>query len=911
MIDNTRAKQAERELSKREARLRSITRSSAIGVVVTDQQGRYLEVNDAFLSLIGYSRSELESRSLGWYDLTPPEYIEVTQRSVQEVWERGLCEPFEKQYFHRNGHRVDILVTRAALAEEPGCIISLIFDITDRKRAERELQASEARLRQVIQSNLIGIFTASIHGEILSANDAFLDMVGYSRQELQAGLLDWLAMTPPELYAREVDGIERILKERFVPPFEKQYIRKDGRLVDVLIAVSLLPGSQDEALCFVVDVTDRKRAENALRESELRYSLIVEAASDGIWDWNLADNQLFWSDRFLEMLGLPEKTIANLDLFWSLVHPDDIDRVEQTVRAHLDEQKPYQLMMRLRHSDGEYRTFLCQGQAIWDENGRPLRMAGAIADITEQRQAEEALRESEKRFRAMADSAPVLIWTAGPDGQNDYFNKPWLDFVGSTLEAELGTGWLRHLHPDDRQSRMSHFLSQFYQRLPFKVEYRLRRHDGVYRWVLSTGVPRLSSDGEFMGYVGSCLDITDRKEAEESIRESERFVKSTFNSLHARIVIIDETARIVSSNQSWVQYCEGLSGCEGHRCDIDVNFFQLLPQVLADETYFRPITTGIQNILHGHANQFALEYPANSDKGRIWHYMVAQRFIGEGPVRIVISNTDISQRKMAEEALRAMTRRLVEANRELNDFATIASHDLQEPLRKVLAFSERLQATARDQLDPRARNYLERIDGATHRMQVLISSLLEYSRLTTRAQQFTQVNLDGVLSEVLADLEHRIESQGATFQCARLATIQADALQIRQLFQNLLSNALKYHQAGVPPEIRISSRPSRIQDMEPAIEITVADNGIGFDEKYAERIFKAFQRLHNRQEFEGTGIGLTICKKIVERHRGEIRAESQPGQGSRFIITLPLSQSGHPDMLPFLQPEHRRGSLPL
>ena len=263
---------------------------------------------------------------------------------------------------------------------------------------------------------------------------------------------------------------------------------------------------------------------------------------------------------------------------------------------------------------------------------------------------------------------------------------------------------------------------------------------------------------------------------------------------------------------------------------------------------------------------------------------------------------DITERKRAEQALKTFATQLERSNRELQDFAYIASHDLQEPLRKIQAFGDRLETRYTGALDEQGRDYLQRMQQAARRMQRLINDLLAYSRVTTGGQLFVAVDLAQVAREVLSDLEVRLEQTGGQVEVgdsstlrqaqdgAGLPKIQADPTQMRQLLQNLIGNALKFHREGVPPVIKLHAQISEVFETS-EVSITVEDNGIGFNEKYLDRLFQPFQRLHGRQEYEGSGMGLAICRKIVERHGGSITARSTPGQGTTFIVVLPLKHS--------------------
>lgn len=260
--------------------------------------------------------------------------------------------------------------------------------------------------------------------------------------------------------------------------------------------------------------------------------------------------------------------------------------------------------------------------------------------------------------------------------------------------------------------------------------------------------------------------------------------------------------------------------------------------------------------------------------------------------------------KQAEEKLKAYNAKLERSNRELEEFAYIASHDLQEPLRKIQAFGDRLQTQFGEALSDRGRDYLERMQNAAVRMQDLINDLLTFSRIASQVQPFANINLTEIIKEVVSDLEAQIERVGGRIEVADLSIIEADRLQMRQLFQNLISNALKFHRPDEPPAIEIYSKILQGEERNLAegttgkdfcqidrlVQITVADNGIGFDEKYRDRIFGIFQRLHGRSEYEGTGVGLAICRKIVEHHSGRITIASTIGQGSTFTVTLPVKQ---------------------
>jgi light-regulated signal transduction histidine kinase (bacteriophytochrome) len=263
--------------------------------------------------------------------------------------------------------------------------------------------------------------------------------------------------------------------------------------------------------------------------------------------------------------------------------------------------------------------------------------------------------------------------------------------------------------------------------------------------------------------------------------------------------------------------------------------------------------------------------------------------------------TDIDDQKrhtqILESQVRERTAELQRSNEELEKFAYIASHDLQEPLRKIQAFGDRLKTKCHNDLSENGKEYVDRMHAAASRMRRLIDDLLTFSRVTTQQRPFSRVDLQRLVTDVLSDLDLRLHQTGGTVEVGNLPVIDADATQMRQLFQNLLVNAVKFHRPDVPPVVEVEAESfdqlidgSASEESIPMYRITVRDNGIGFEEKYRDRIFDVFQRLHGRNQYEGTGVGLAICRKIVERHGGSITASGREGEGATFTVVLPASQ---------------------
>jgi PAS domain S-box-containing protein len=303
------------------------------------------------------------------------------------------------------------------------------------------------------------------------------------------------------------------------------------------------------------------------------------------------------------------------------------------------------------------------------------------------------------------------------------------------------------------------------------------------------------------------------------------------------------------------------------------------------------VNTSFDQICNGTIDSYTIEYRYLHKSGgyRVLESMAKNYALSETNIDgVIINSRDITRRRQDEEKLNLYNLKLTQSNRELEDFAYVASHDLQEPLRKVQAFGERLDTKYYQELGDEGRDYLKRTRDASGRMQILINDLLSFSRISTKATPFVPVDLAKICKEVAEDLEVRIEETNAKVEISDLQTIDADPLQMRQLFQNLIGNALKFQQKTNNPLIKVYIPTNENPDNN--CTVVVEDNGIGFDEKYIDRIFTVFQRLNGRSDYEGSGVGLAVCRKIIERHKGHITAQSREGEGTKFIFTIPKVQ---------------------
>ncbi len=499
-----------------------------------------------------------------------------------------------------------------------------------------------------------------------------------------------------------------------------------------------------------------------------------------------------------------------------------------------------------------------------------------------------ALLAANERFAALAKSVPGVVYqrVVRPNGEirYTYISDAAIDLFGVTPEEIISDPQaLFDCHdPEYYATFRDRLLAASRDLKLWDVEATIVARDGRLKYTHAIARPHREPDGSVI-WNGVILDQTRIKQAElAAAAASARTRSAIIESIPQAFALYDADDHLITWNRAFVGlYPElaelirpGAAYADLLRAEIEHGIDQLPDAVAVQDRLYERLAC------HHLGDSIMERRLAN---GR-W-ILVNEHHTSDGGT--VVLHTDITELKEREAAL-------ARSNRELEAFASIASHDLQEPLRKVDSFGDRLKRKYHDRLDDDGRLYIERMQDAVNRMRCLINDLLDYSRVTTKAKAFQPVKLDEVLQQVVSDLEIRIEQVGGRIDCDGLPVLDADYTQMRQLFQNLLANALKFHRPGVPPlvEIRVIEDGSAEARTRRRCHIQVRDNGIGFDMKYADRIFGIFQRLHTRAEYEGTGVGLATCRKIVERHEGEIEVRSEPNVGTTFTIKLPLRQPG-------------------
>lgn len=671
-----------------------------------------------------------------------------------------------------------------------------------------------------------------------------------------------------------------------------------------------------------IDITQQKEAAKALRLREQQLSMVLDAGQLGFWDWNIATGEAIFGGCWTAMLGYAPNEIAPHISSWEkLVHPDERAQVLQVLTAHLEGCTDYyECEYRLRHRNGSWRWILDRGRVVErDAGGRALRAVGTHTEITEHRQTLQALQASESRFRHLFNSAPVSIWiedfsevkqflsTLAPADRGDlntYFAKhpeqlsamvegvKIKDINDATLELYQGTreqlmSGLQHFFVEDTTDA---FIAEMQVVASgggrFEMETVVRNRAGEHLDVLVRIDFPYTEDYTDIEVI--LFNITERKKAEVALRASESRFRTLANSLPQLVWMSDAHGHIEFANDGWAAYSGVADANEAWRQIIHpADKIPVLEQWAA---HLRSGTSFRQELrLRNKAGEYRWHYsiaePLRDDSGNI------NRWIG--------AITDIHVQKtftqQLEQEVADRTAELQRSNEDLQQFAHVASHDLKEPVRKVRTFADRINTEYGRELPPRALHYLGKIETASVRMYNMIDGMLEYARLSANELNKEAVDLNELVAQVTTDLELLVQEKEARISYDGLPVVSGTKVMLYQLFYNLLVNSLKFARTSVQPMVVLHARvvdgshftDRVLPDHQQFHLIEINDNGIGFPQYAAQRIFDTYARLHNSTQYEGTGLGLSTCKKIAERHHGFIEAEGKEGAGATFRIALP------------------------
>jgi len=530
------------------------------------------------------------------------------------------------------------------------------------------------------------------------------------------------------------------------------------------------------------------------------------------------------------------------------------------------------------------RTFLIRLLPYRTKDDRIDGVVITFFDITKRRQAEEALLESQERFRTLTDVVPQLIWATDQFGKPNYFNKRWFEFSGLSPEQSLAHGWQAIVHPEDEADAVEKWLHALASGKVFDAQFRLRNSAGIYSWHIGRNVPLKDANGNVVGWIGSATDIQNIKRAEELRRNMVDRLQLALEAGHLGSYEYDfKTDALVST----AQHKENYGYSENEAFNIDTLRATVLPE---DRHLIETEASRQKNDQTVYSTEYRVRLKDGSVRwiksvGRVVLDKIGER---QKVVGITIDITELKQ--FTEDLSKQVNERTIElqrSNEDLIQFAHVASHDLKEPVRKIRTFAGRLSDEFGQVLPEKGNLYVEKIQKATTRMFSMIEGVLNYSMHGVLEDSFAKVDLSKIIHQIEADLELVIAQKKASIIIDKLPVIRANSILMHQLFYNLINNSLKFSKPNEPPVITINCVEAQMNNKNYS-RIELSDNGIGFESEFEYKIFETFSRLHPKDEYEGTGLGLALCKKIVDRHGGFIFAQGIPGKGATFTVLLPM-----------------------
>ena len=881
-------RRTERQLAASEERYRLLFENSPHPMWVYDRSTlRFLDVNQAAVGQYGYTRAEFLGLTLK--DIRPPQDAASVHAAATNTGTTSINRAGVWRHKRKDGTLLDVDIASSQMPLlGPNARLVLARDVTQSLRTEQARQKAEASLRDALQ-RLVSLVDNSPMA-VIEWDRAF-NIVRWSGEAQR--IFGWAA---PEVLAKNPFAFKFVYEPDALAvrramahlgdgqprvTLNNRNYTKAGAILHCEWHNSVIwdeAGNIISILSLVCDATARVEAQTALLRNEQRFELVVRGANDGVWDWDLATGELYLSPRYRELIGDDDRpTVAGIEAWESHIFPDDRAMVLAAVNDHLEEGAPFDIEYRLRGLEGAVRWFRGRGQAVWDENGRPLRMAGSISDITDRRIAQQLLRETAEKYCSLVETTRTGYAVFDERGRVIDANAEYVRLAGrATLAEVLGRS------PDEWSGQPGLSPPQF------------TGHDLIEQAILAGQARALET--QYIGPAGKVTpvemnatavttaqgvrllalvrDISHRKRAEAAVVELKNRYEAAAAASRQFVYELDyETGDI-----RWGADTTALLG-SGPSLLSRIELW--IQRIHPDDR--RAYDLARQRLTADRGN-FHLEYRVRDHDGLYIHVEDTARFHADAlgrTSRMVGFVADVTERVRGREELARHAAELARSNAELERFAYVASHDLQEPLRMVTSFTRLLAERYKGRLDKDADEFIGfAVEGAT-RMRCLVDDLLAYSRVSSTPRTMIEVDANAAVERALRNLKVTIDEAGAAVEVTPLPTVTADELQLTLLFQNLIANAVKFR-GPLPPVLKISAAKDN-----GAWRFSVEDNGIGIEPKHRERVFQMFQRLHSRSRFAGNGIGLTICKRIVEDMGGSIEIQDAVGNGCVFSFTVP------------------------
>ena len=773
------------------------------------------------------------------------------------------------------------------------------------------LRESENRHRSYIELTGQIAWVTNPNGEVVEDIPYFRKFTGLNYDQVKGS--GWASALHPDDIAKTIEIWNNAVSTRSSYETEYRVKRHDGVFRDLLAKGSPVFDKNGEIMEWIgvcIDITERKKTEEVIKDNEKRFRELIESLPQLFWTCRVDGPCDYLSKQWVDYTGVPEE--EQLGYRWlEQLHPEDRDKTVAEWMEKVKTGESFDMEFRIRRNDGIYHWFKTRAVPMRDSDGSIVKWFGSNTDFEEIKKAEEQLKNFSKELEQKVDerTKELQISTKKLDETSSIARVGgWeLDLKKNEMYWSDLVKQIHEVDPDYHptlQDRINFYVPEAVPLIskalqnaindgePFDIELQLFTARKNLKWIRIVGKAYREND-EIVKIGGMFQDINERKLAEiESLRKSEQLqllsneLENIIDSIPGLVFYKDTKNRYIRVNK---YICDAHKMSKKQLEGLDLN--DLYPREQAQAYYEDDL-----EVIRSRQSKINIDEPW----GNRWVSTSKIPYLNEtGEVIGVIGvSMDVTERRLAEEELKNHRDHLEElvnertseldnaiidlkrSNQELEQFAYVASHDLQEPLRMVSSYTQLLERRYKDLLDQDAKDFIFfAVDGA-NRMQHLINDLLDYSRVTTRGKPFVKVDLSTVLGHAINNLQKKIQETGALIVNEDLPFVYGDEVQLVRVFQNLLDNAIKFR-GTVPPRISISSK-----TVDDKVQISISDNGIGIDKIYTDRVFTIFQRLHNKIEYPGTGIGLAICKRTIERHGGKIWFESEPGKGTTFIFTL-------------------------
>ena len=922
--DITDRHRTQEELHRREQAFSALAENATDIISRFDRELRHLYVNQAVEVVTGKLRGEFigkTNQELGM----PAQLCNLWDEAFSKVFRTGKQETIEFEWATPNGIKyyqsrispefvvpepfdTSTELSGAAVYPEPfdgaqgklrrwaednsvETVLVIARDITELKQVESQLRQSESKFKCLVDSNIIGIIFWDINGNIIDANDFFLNMVNYTRDDLLSGRINWLEMTPPEYLRLDTEKIAELRAIRTAFPWEKEYIRSDGIRIPVLLGGALLQGSQALGVSFVLDISRRKQAESELQKNQQLLESIVKTIPNFIYIYDVVEKKnIYANEAVTALLGYSPEELQDLgtDTVANLVHPEDMlklitgmERLANSTNIHETDEIDY----RIKHKNGEWRWVHDRSRIFKKTpDGKILQIIGSVLDISDRKQAESALQQQKELLQTIFDNVPIMLSFLSSSGEIEWVNRHWEQVLGWSCEEMKGRDIFAEFYPQPeyRQYVLDFIVAATQNFADFKTKVRDGRIIDTY-WANV----RLS-DGSCIG-IGQ--DITERKRAEAELKKLNETLEAKvaqrtaeletfFDALPDRIFVVErEHMRQPFVNSSVAE----IAGFDSRQEMQGKTIFESFPTELAERFY----RENLQVFETGETLQVQEKIVLPGGTSYFDTFKIPLRNIDGEVYALIGSSHNITELVETKQALSKRTEQLEAANQELESFSYSVSHDLRAPLRHISGFvnalKQRLKATEALQ-DRKIDHYIEVIEDSSQKMSLLIDGLLALSQVSRTELSQIPIDLTELVQTAIKLTRPQIDTnsvetlQEVEFEIGDLPTVTGDPTLLQQVLSNLISNAVKFSRDRTPARIVIDCLPDGT--------IFVKDNGVGFPMEYADRLFGAFGRLHSQREFEGTGIGLAIAWRIIHRHGGRIWAQSTPGRGATFYFKL-------------------------